>query len=564
MNSSPTPTLSSTIATTYFDFWVKRVRMICSTVVSALFGNLVSTLLAFFLVVVGSMLGAITGALKGRESKNVLFRGFVVGFISGAFLSIHVFEHSLLLWQSGNTEIMCLQYIVDVITSLLSGRSIPGQIGHIFTMLSPVQNHLHTRSSFDEVPDVFEIEGSKGLSEDLVEKISKITIILKNNVDASREEVSCCVCLQDFHVGETNFYAKSMVTTMNQSRESRIRRKMEELCIRYSGYQPLYFLIPIPVSPTYHRMSYEEVMKVGDDYYQMAQFYYLLTFEVERQNGFRLLAKEAIITKNEAADVRPRESRRYPASSICVLNVVFPPSKYVVSSSSEETLSSGREDECSIMEETVNSVEISIEGGEPSKIEEVIERKDISEKEKVLIIYPDGVDVGKEYLKYKKKLQGKWGSYVEEQGLWFRAYIPGKGEEANGVMNVLQCCPAQLNGNVYEMMRKYVEGRSSGYLYSVSARPKFFDFESAGRPWNDYLVGKKYLEKRSQEFGALTMKFKVQSAHMKEFEDQSTRVKELEAELRQEKEKRAEEAKAATELVEKHSDLIEHNDKSVT
>ncbi|KAF6165476.1 hypothetical protein GIB67_028035 [Kingdonia uniflora] len=117
---------------------------------------------------VGSMLRAITGALKGQESKNALFRGFAVGLISGAFLSIHVFEHSLLLWQSGNTEIMCLQYIVDVITSLLSGRSIPGQIGHIPTMLSPVQNHLHTRSSFDEVPNVFDIEGSKGLSEDLV------------------------------------------------------------------------------------------------------------------------------------------------------------------------------------------------------------------------------------------------------------------------------------------------------------------------------------------------------------------------------------------------------------
>ncbi|KAF6148380.1 hypothetical protein GIB67_025599 [Kingdonia uniflora] len=48
----------------------------------------------------------------------------------------------------------------------------------------------------------------------------------------------------------------------------------------------------------------------------------------------------------------------------------IPTSKFVVSYSSEETSSSGRGDECSVMEETINSVDIRIEGGKPSKIEE--------------------------------------------------------------------------------------------------------------------------------------------------------------------------------------------------
>ncbi|KAF6155597.1 hypothetical protein GIB67_007855 [Kingdonia uniflora] len=86
-----------------------------------------------------------------------------------------------------------------------------------------------------------------------------------------------------------------------------------------------------------------------------------------------------------------------------------------------------------------------------------------------------------------------------------------------GVMNALKSFPGQLNGNIFEMMRvckalnqkwrdggiarqfiaddvlkyykfKYVKDRKSGYLFSDSVRPKFFDFESSGRPWYDHLV----------------------------------------------------------------------------
>ncbi|KAF6136296.1 hypothetical protein GIB67_042781 [Kingdonia uniflora] len=71
---------------------------------------------------------------------------------------------------------------------------------------------------------------------------------------------------------------------------------------------------------------------------------------------------------------------------------------------------------------------------------------------------------------------------------------------------------------------------------------------------------KKYLEKRNQEFGALTAKFNVQSARMKEFEDQSARVKELEAELKLGKENIVEEAKTTVKLAEKHSGQVEHDD----
>ena len=50
--------------------------------------------------------------------------------------------------------------------------------------------------SFDEVQNIFDTGGAKGLSGDSVEKIPKITITSDNNVDASGERVSCSVCLQ--------------------------------------------------------------------------------------------------------------------------------------------------------------------------------------------------------------------------------------------------------------------------------------------------------------------------------------------------------------------------------
>lgn len=51
-------------------------------------------------------------------------------------------------------------------------------------------------TSFDEVTNIFDTGGAKGLPGDSVEKIPKITITNNNNVDASGEKVSCSVCLQ--------------------------------------------------------------------------------------------------------------------------------------------------------------------------------------------------------------------------------------------------------------------------------------------------------------------------------------------------------------------------------
>lgn len=65
-------------------------------------------------------------------------------------------------------------------------------------------------TSFDEMHSIFDIGGSKGLTEYSVEKIPKIAITRDNDVDESGERVSCSVCLQVIGInGESGVFIRS-------------------------------------------------------------------------------------------------------------------------------------------------------------------------------------------------------------------------------------------------------------------------------------------------------------------------------------------------------------------
>lgn len=150
----------------------------------------------------GTLLGAVTGALIGQETESGFIRGAAVGAISGAVFSIEVFESSLVLWKSNESRFGCLLYLIDVIVSLISGRLVRERIGP--AMLSAVQSQMGAvDATFDELSSIFDTGGSKGLTGDMVNKIPKIKITCKNNLDASGNKDSCSVCLQDFQLGET-------------------------------------------------------------------------------------------------------------------------------------------------------------------------------------------------------------------------------------------------------------------------------------------------------------------------------------------------------------------------
>ncbi|KAL5557519.1 hypothetical protein UlMin_039755 [Ulmus minor] len=185
-----------------FGNFFERVKEIFHFAISAIIGNIFSAIFTFFFALVGTLLGAMTGALIGQETESGFVRGAAVGAISGAVFSIEVFESSLILWQSDESGIGCLLYLIDVIASLLSGRLVRERIGP--AMLSAVQSQMGAvETTFDEVTNIFDTGGAKGLPGDSVEKIPKITITSNNNVDETGEKVSCSVCLQDFQLGET-------------------------------------------------------------------------------------------------------------------------------------------------------------------------------------------------------------------------------------------------------------------------------------------------------------------------------------------------------------------------
>lgn len=180
---------------------VIRVKEFIRFAVSAVVGNVLSAILTFCFALVGTLLGAMTGALIGQETESGFVRGAAVGAISGAVFSIEVFESSLVLWQSDESGVGCLLYLIDVIASLLSGRLVRERIGP--AMLSAVQSQMGAvEPNFEDIHNIFDTGGSKGLPGDMVEKIPKIKITCNNNVDLSGDNASCSVCLQDFQLGE--------------------------------------------------------------------------------------------------------------------------------------------------------------------------------------------------------------------------------------------------------------------------------------------------------------------------------------------------------------------------
>ncbi|CAL9780656.1 NEP1-interacting protein 2-like [Musa acuminata AAA Group] len=150
---------------------------------------------------VGSLVGAITGALIGLATESGLLRGAGIGAISGAVFAIEAVESSLDLWNSRESGIWSLLYVIDILCSLLSGRIVREKVDP--AMQSAVQSQM----SAADLPsienfDLFATDSTGGLAMDTVENLPK-TNITAENLEAAGESLCCSVCLQDLQVGET-------------------------------------------------------------------------------------------------------------------------------------------------------------------------------------------------------------------------------------------------------------------------------------------------------------------------------------------------------------------------
>ncbi|KAL6641413.1 hypothetical protein ACP70R_019594 [Stipagrostis hirtigluma subsp. patula] len=151
---------------------------------------------------VGSLVGAVTGSMIGLATESGMLRGAGIGAISGAVFSIEVAESSRDLWNSGDSSVWSILYMVDIVSSLLSGRLVREKVGP--AVQSAVQSQISAISSpFAETSDLFEVPGgARGLPAEALLRLPAMEIAEDVAVDAAGEAVCCSVCLQDFRVGE--------------------------------------------------------------------------------------------------------------------------------------------------------------------------------------------------------------------------------------------------------------------------------------------------------------------------------------------------------------------------
>ncbi|CAL4932096.1 unnamed protein product [Urochloa decumbens] len=151
---------------------------------------------------VGSLVGAVTGSMIGLATESGMLRGAGIGAISGAVFSIEVAEASRDLWHSGgDSGVWTVLNMVDIISSLLSGRLVREKVGP--AVQSAVQSQISAISSpFAETSDLFETAGGRGLPAEALRRLPEMEIAAESAVDAAGEALCCSVCLQDFRVGE--------------------------------------------------------------------------------------------------------------------------------------------------------------------------------------------------------------------------------------------------------------------------------------------------------------------------------------------------------------------------
>ncbi|XP_062201595.1 NEP1-interacting protein-like 1 [Phragmites australis] len=154
-------------------------------------------------VAVGSLVGAVTGSMIGLATESGMLRGAGIGAISGAVFSIEVAESSRDLWHSGDSSVWSLLNMVDIISSLLSGRLVREKVGPAVQSAVRTQISATTSSPFAETSDLFETNGgTKGLPADALRRLPEMEISEDSAVDKAGEALCCSVCLQDFRLGE--------------------------------------------------------------------------------------------------------------------------------------------------------------------------------------------------------------------------------------------------------------------------------------------------------------------------------------------------------------------------
>ncbi|KAK1391847.1 NEP1-interacting protein-like 1 [Heracleum sosnowskyi] len=139
----------------------------------------------------GAVVGTITGAIKGQTTETGLARGAGIGAVVGAITAIQLMDSII------NGEPFSK---AALLYSLLNGRVFVEWASPALLKAYQWQVSAIDTSSI-EIPDLFEVTLTKGLSQDYIEKLPKHKIT-STNITSCCYETSCAICLQDVNNGD--------------------------------------------------------------------------------------------------------------------------------------------------------------------------------------------------------------------------------------------------------------------------------------------------------------------------------------------------------------------------
>ncbi|KAI3948827.1 hypothetical protein MKX01_022241 [Papaver californicum] len=149
--------------------------------------------ITFIFALGGAIVGMITGAITGQTTETGFIRGAGIGAVAGAIVAVELLE-SLLNGDSSSK--------IGMFGSLINGKIFREWVCP--AMLKAYQWQVGAlETSYIEISDIFDVQGTRGMSPDYVDKLPKFNIIRKETVDRCGENIYCSICLQDFNDGET-------------------------------------------------------------------------------------------------------------------------------------------------------------------------------------------------------------------------------------------------------------------------------------------------------------------------------------------------------------------------
>ncbi|CAK7346123.1 unnamed protein product [Dovyalis caffra] len=112
--------------------------------VSAIACKLSCAILTFVFAVVGTTLGAYSGAVVGLKSKSSLLHGITVGAVMGCVLSVEILRKSFVLWDSDDWATGCFIHFVSFLIAPNFTNDFRDRKVLPLISLRPQQQYQHT------------------------------------------------------------------------------------------------------------------------------------------------------------------------------------------------------------------------------------------------------------------------------------------------------------------------------------------------------------------------------------------------------------------------------------